>query len=301
MGIETGATIWYITGFVFLSLAVIYAAVAGFIYLLLYKWRERIVWSSKIQQWYPERKHIMRDIGYSISSLVIFGVVLTGLAWATQHGYTAAYAPLNKLGYAYLVFTLIYAVFIHDAYFYWSHRFLHWKPMFKHVHVKHHLSTNPTPFSALAFHPVEAFMEIIIVPAMAFVFPHHFIVIQILFFYQFIVNVAGHMGYETLRAGFIKSKIFRWHNTSTHHNMHHRLVKYNYGLYFNIWDRLMGTNHPDYEKEFDRITDRRDKDRQARFNKKLWAKRKRKTGKTNPDAMDEMPEPEQPEIRVVNG
>ena len=30
--------------------------------------------------------------------------------------------------------------------------------------------------------------------------------------------------------------------------MHHRLVKCNYGLYFNFWDRVMKTNHPHYEE-----------------------------------------------------
>jgi sterol desaturase/sphingolipid hydroxylase (fatty acid hydroxylase superfamily) len=35
--------------------------------------------------------------------------------------------------------------------------------------------------------------------------------------------------------------------------MHHRYVNYNYGLYFNIWDRLMGTNHPRYEEEYARL------------------------------------------------
>jgi sterol desaturase/sphingolipid hydroxylase (fatty acid hydroxylase superfamily) len=39
--------------------------------------------------------------------------------------------------------------------------------------------------------------------------------------------------------------------------MHHRLVKCNYGLYFNIWDRLMGTNHPDYEKSFNEVVKKR--------------------------------------------
>jgi sterol desaturase/sphingolipid hydroxylase (fatty acid hydroxylase superfamily) len=35
--------------------------------------------------------------------------------------------------------------------------------------------------------------------------------------------------------------------------MHHRYVHYNYGLYFNFWDRVMGTNHPRYEQEYDRV------------------------------------------------
>jgi sterol desaturase/sphingolipid hydroxylase (fatty acid hydroxylase superfamily) len=39
--------------------------------------------------------------------------------------------------------------------------------------------------------------------------------------------------------------------------MHHRLVKCNYGLYFNIWDRLMGTNHPDYEKSYNEVIEKR--------------------------------------------
>ena len=35
--------------------------------------------------------------------------------------------------------------------------------------------------------------------------------------------------------------------------MHHRFVRCNYGLYYNVWDRLMGTNHERYEDEFDRV------------------------------------------------
>lgn len=279
MGIDVGSTIWYIMGYIFLSLAVVYAAVAGLTYLKLYVWQGKFYWSSKIQQSYPDKKHIMREIGYSASTLLIFGVVLVGLAWANQHNYTQAYTKINRLGYGYYFFSIVYMIFIHDAYFYWSHRLLHWKPLFKHVHVKHHLSINPTPFAALAFHPVEGFMEIIIVPILAVLFPHHFSIVQIIFLYSLMVNVGGHMGYETVPKSFVSHKIFKWHNTSTHHNMHHRLVKYNYGLYFNIWDRLMGTNHPDYEKEFEKVTDRRDKDRLAMLNKKLWAKRsKQKTG-----------------------
>jgi Delta7-sterol 5-desaturase len=45
-------------------------------------------------------------------------------------------------------------------------------------------------------------------------------------------------------------------NTATHHNMHHQLLKHNFGLYFNFWDRLMGTNHPEYEQRFEEIAQR---------------------------------------------
>jgi sterol desaturase/sphingolipid hydroxylase (fatty acid hydroxylase superfamily) len=70
------------------------------------------------------------------------------------------------------------------------------------------------------------------------------------------MNVIGHLGFEVLWRGFASNRIFKWHNTSVHHNQHHQRVHCNYGLYFNLWDRLMGTNHPTYEAEYRRVTER---------------------------------------------
>ena len=68
----------------------------------------------------------------------------------------------------------------------------------------------------------------------------------------------GHLGYEIFPRRMLQHPVFKWANTSTNHNMHHKYVKCNYGLYFNIWDRLMGTNHSKYEETFDEVTARRD-------------------------------------------
>jgi sterol desaturase/sphingolipid hydroxylase (fatty acid hydroxylase superfamily) len=38
-----------------------------------------------------------------------------------------------------------------------------------------------------------------------------------------------------------------------HHDMHHRLGRTNYGLYFRFWDKLMGTEHPEFERLFDHV------------------------------------------------
>ena len=42
-------------------------------------------------------------------------------------------------------------------------------------------------------------------------------------------------------------------NTSTHHNIHHSDVRWNYGKCCNGWDTLMGTNHPAYAERFDLV------------------------------------------------
>ena len=73
----------------------------------------------------------------------------------------------------------------------------------------------------------------------------------------FIINVYGHLGYEIMPKWFRQTIMFEFFNTSLHHNMHHRKFKWNYGLYFRVWDRIMKTEHPDYVKEYDLLQKQR--------------------------------------------
>lgn len=238
-----------------------YLMFAGSFYLFFYVWKNKKYWYAKIQQRYPEKKHVIREIINSFITIMIFGVVIMLMKWASKNGLTLVYEPINKHGYAYYFFSIILMIFMHDTYFYWTHRLMHWKPLFKWVHKTHHLSTNPTPFAAYAFHPVEALVEIGIIPLIVFTIPYHSSAVTIFSLYALLLNVMGHLGYELFPKGFASHKIFRWHNTSTHHNMHHRLVKCNYGLYFNFWDRVMKTNHPNYEKSFEDIVEKREREK----------------------------------------
>ena len=65
----------------------------------------------------------------------------------------------------------------------------------------------------------------------------------------------GHLGFELFPKGFTQHRLTWWLNTSTHHNLHHQRAGYNFGLYFNYWDKIMGTNHPDYQEIFDETID----------------------------------------------
>jgi sterol desaturase/sphingolipid hydroxylase (fatty acid hydroxylase superfamily) len=230
---------------------------AGSIFLFFYVWKKRKYWHLKIQQRFPGKEHILREIRYSFYTVFIFGIVIAQVAWASKERWTLIYYPIDKYGYPYYFFSIILMIFVHDAYFYWTHRLLHWKPLFKHVHKVHHLSLNPTPFSSYAFHPVEALVEIGIIPLLVFTIPYHVSAICIFSVYTLVMNVLGHMGYEFFPKGFASHKIFKWHNTPTNHNMHHRYVKCNYGLYFNIWDRVLKTNHARYEEVFEEVVAQR--------------------------------------------
>lgn len=234
-----------------------YLMFTGCFYLFFYVWKNKKYWTAKIQQRYPRGKHILREIKYSFITMVIWAVVILMVIWAGKRGLTLAYGPAGKYGYAYYIFSVLLMIVLHDTYFYWTHRLMHWKPLFSHVHKIHHLSVNPTPFAAYAFHPFEALVEIGIIPLVSFTIPHATSAITIFSIYSLLLNVLGHLGYELFPKGFASHWLFRWHNTSTHHNMHHRLVKCNYGLYFNFWDRIMHTNHPRYIESFDKVVELR--------------------------------------------
>ncbi len=241
----------YVRSFSVLSLR--YLAFAGSLFLLFYIWKKREWFRFKIQQKFPENKRIVHEVVYSFLSIGIFSIVGTTLFILRKKGYTQMYLDFEAHSLAYFVFSVIAFIVIHDTYFYFTHRFMHWKKIYRYVHKIHHDSTNPTPWAAFAFHPIEAVIEVGIVPLMVFLMPIHPLALLIWVLYQTGMNVLGHLGFELFPAGFTEGRISKWHNTSVHHNMHHKYVNSNYGLYYNFWDRIMGTNHVRYSEEFEQV------------------------------------------------
>ena len=141
---------------------------------------------------------------------------------------------------------------------------MHWKRVFKYVHKLHHQSTNPTVFTAFSLHPIEAVIQMAIIPIVVFTIPHHISVPSVFGTYSLILNVVGHIGFEFFPKWTARNKILKWHNTATHHNLHHTNVKANYGLYFNIWDRIMNTNSRGYVEHFEELVDLRDQKKKLR-------------------------------------
>ena len=240
-----------------LTLSLEYLAFAGTVFFIFYFYRKRKYWYLKIQQRFPGNKDIIREITYSFTTVIIFGLVILPVWWATNHNITLVYRPLDKYGYFYYVFSILLMIVLQDTYYYWTHRLLHWKKIFRYVHKTHHLSLNPTPFSAYALHPVEALLDVSIIPIIVFTIPYHASAVTIFSAYTLGMNVLGHTGFEFFPSGFTRHKWFKWHNTPTHHNMHHRYVKYNFSIYFNFWDRVMKTNHPNYDNAFEKVIEQR--------------------------------------------
>ncbi|MCK0128774.1 sterol desaturase family protein [Erythrobacter sp. F6033] len=145
-------------------------------------------------------------------------------------------------------------VLVHDAYFYWLHRGMHLKALFKSTHMHHHKSRTPTPWTAYSFASTEAFLEAAYVPLFLLVTSQlgiSYAGYAILFFlwHQIIRNVMAHAGSELFPAGWVDNPLTSWISTTTHHDLHHS-SGHNYGFYFTWWDKMMGTEHPRYKEEF---------------------------------------------------
>ncbi|MCB1189317.1 MAG: sterol desaturase family protein [Leptospiraceae bacterium] len=238
----------------FLILVVRYLLISGGAFLIFWILLRRNIEHKRIQENYPKRRTVLNEIKWSILTFTIFGGIGSMVVWASHNGYTKVYRNFDEYGIAYFILSIVLFMILHDAYFYFSHRLMHTKFLFKKVHKVHHLSNNPTPWASFSFHPSEAVLEAGILPVFAFLFPYHPLALFVSLLIMSVMNALGHLGYEFYPKGFTKHLIGKWFNTSTHHNMHHSKVNCNYGLYFNWWDRIFQTNHSLYHETFEEVT-----------------------------------------------
>jgi lathosterol oxidase len=238
------------------DIAIRYSVLAGFAWWLGYKLCKARWWHRKIIPMLPAREEVRREMLWSLSSIAIFGLMGTLTITAARHGWTQLYWKLEQHSWGWFAGSIVAAVFLHDAWFYWTHRLMHLPKLFPVFHRVHHLSRNPTPWAAYAFHPLEAIVQASIFPLVVTVMPIHPLAFTIFMLWQIVFNVLGHTGYEFHPRRLMDIWLKRVLNTPTNHIQHHEAMRGNYGLYFNIWDRLMGTNHERYEERFREVTSR---------------------------------------------
>jgi len=235
-----------------------YFVVAGLAFLIFYVLLRTVISNKKIQLRFPKYTDYLREIGYSILTLFIFAAVpVIFIHTESVSKHTLLYKNIAERGWLYFWGVFPIMLLMHDTYFYWMHRLMHHKSLFKLFHLVHHKSTNPSPWAAYAFHPLEAIIEAGILVVFLFTLPMHQLNFFIFFLFMIVYNVYGHLGWELYPKNFHTTKIGRWINTSIAHNQHHQYFKGNYSLYFLIWDRWMGTLREDYDHQYEQISQRR--------------------------------------------
>ena len=186
---------------------------------------------------------IRREIGWSFASAAIYGIPAGIVAWGWQaHGWTRIYLDWTALPLWYLPVSVLIYLFVHDTWFYWTHRWMHRPRWFRIAHAVHHASRPPTAWAAMSFHPIEALTGAIIIPALVFVVPIHAAMLLVVLTVMTIMGVTNHMGWEIFPRALVHSRLGGWLITASHHQRHHDEYRCNFGLYFRVWDRLCGTD-----------------------------------------------------------
>ena len=136
------------------------------------------------------------------------------------------------------VLIIVAIPFFDSAHFYFIHRLLHWKPLYRVAHAIHHRNVSTGPWSGFSMHPLEhlIYLSNVLIHVLFASHPIH-----IFFHLQWNAIGAGvsHTGYESLT---VRGKPIIY-LSPFHHQLHHRLYNCNYGNGLVPMDKLFGSDH----------------------------------------------------------
>ncbi|MFL5773392.1 MAG: sterol desaturase family protein [Flavisolibacter sp.] len=201
-----------------------------------------------------QKKQFRKEITWSCITAIIFSVITTFAFLLWQLGYTKVYTNIYQYQLWWLPVSLVLSLLLHETYYYWLHRWMHHPSVFTLVHKVHHDSNITSPWTAFSFHPLEGLLQSIFLPFVLLVMPVHLYILIIQLKVMSLSSVINHLDIEVYPKNFHRHFIGRWLIGATHHSLHHRHFKFNYGLYFTFWDKWRKTESPLYEKLFEEKT-----------------------------------------------
>eukprot|EP00300_Choanocystis_sp_HF-7_P012229 c17800_g2_i1.p1 GENE.c17800_g2_i1~~c17800_g2_i1.p1 ORF type:complete len:432 (-),score=65.23 c17800_g2_i1:612-1907(-) len=201
----------------------------GFWHAVLYilRWSKR---KFSPQSW-PSGARLLHNVWYTLLGVVQW------TAW--EAAFVRLYAT-NKLPYipndrafatpenaARMILGALLVPLWRDTHFYFAHRFLHIRALYKFVHSLHHRNTDIEPFAGLCMHPIEHLYYFSCVGPSLYLFlsPFHMLWNGL---HLVLSPAASHSGWED-----------HWHSDQFHY-LHHQKFECNYGTQAPL-DKLFGT------------------------------------------------------------
>ena len=231
-----------------------YFLIAGIFHGWFYIYRKNRWKNRRLSIKTADRQQFFKEVKWSVVTSLIFSVAgaLTALFW--QKGYTKIYLSITDYPLWYLPVSLILSMLIHETYYYWLHRWMHQPKVFKLLHKVHHDSNTTSAWTAFSFHPLEGLLQAVVLPLTIILLPMHVYVLLLQLTIMTFSSVINHLEIETYPANFHRHFIGKWLIGATHHSLHHKQFKYNFGLYFTFWDKWKKTESPKFSAFFEEKT-----------------------------------------------
>jgi len=248
--------IWFLvtTTVVFLVVIGRYFLIAGLFHAVFYLWQPERWKERKINTRQYKEGQFKKEVKWSMLTALLFALAGSIMAVLWQKGLTKIYLEIGDYPIWWLPASLILAMLLHETYYYWLHRWMHNPKIFRVVHKVHHDSNITSPWTAFSFHPLEGILQAVFLPILLLIMPMHLYVLVIHLTIMTFSSVINHLDIELYPRGFHKNFFGRWLIGATHHSLHHKQFKYNYGLYFTFWDKWKNTESPLYEPLFEEKT-----------------------------------------------
>lgn len=135
---------------------------------------------------------------------------------------------------------------LNDFMFYWAHRILHHKLLYKRFHKQHHMFNVSIGLASEYAHPVEdIFANLIPTLAGCLLLGSHASIVWSWLTLRMVQTIDTHSGYSFEWSPF---NLIHWYSGSRRHDFHH---SHNQGCYGagRLWDSLMGTDKEYLEYE----------------------------------------------------
>ena len=158
----------------------------------------------------------------------------------------------------YCVLLMVAVMFLRIIHFYWVHRLIHWKPLYRISHFVHHKNVNIGPWSGLSMHPIEHLLYFSGV-LLHWVIPSHPVHAIFHLVHAGVSPALGHAGFHKLvtkeERGLKSDNYF--------HYLHHRYFTVNYGTEAVPLDKWFGSFHDGSPEAHQAMLDRRSRARKA--------------------------------------
>ena len=205
---------------------------------------------------HPERRiqkqqrsdRVRSEIRQSLVALVsIAGYVAGGLC-LPANGY-ALFQPGELTLVSFLGWSVVSAI-AYDTWFYWGHRAMHTKALFR-FHALHHRSITPTVWANNSDGFVGTMIEqgyFLVAPLLLPIPPLVLVLHKV---YDQASGMVGHCGFEHVASPGARKP---WPLVcTTFHDQHHSNFRCNFSNTFSLWDRFMDTLHPAYDRKVEEM------------------------------------------------
>jgi len=213
--------------------------------------------ARRIRDDVPPARQLRLEFLYSLRSVAVFSTVGIVIDLLEKLGFYPMARMAEHWGPVYFAFALVAMIVGQDAWIYVTHRWMHRPRWFRTFHRRHHLSNNPSPFTAYSFDLGEALLMVGFVMVWPLVVPTPWGVTGFFMIHQIFRNTLLHSGYELWPARRDGRPWLDFLTTTTHHDLHHAQAGYNYAPWFTWLDRWFGTEHPDYHARYAQTAQRR--------------------------------------------